>query len=102
MYCSISDAWNQENTMANLARRFNKEYFDNVPHQMEYFKVESDDVKGNDNSDRNYGNVSSVQKMDTTPKINNVPENLNTNSVEQKKEEVKIYKPNFEVFWDIQ
>ena len=29
MYCSIEDAWNQENTMSNLAKRFNKEYFSN-------------------------------------------------------------------------
>ena len=29
MYCSINDAWNQENTISNLAKRFNKEYFSN-------------------------------------------------------------------------
>ena len=26
MYCSISDAWNQENNMANLAKKFNNDF----------------------------------------------------------------------------
>ena len=84
MYCSISDAWSQENTMANLARRFNKEHFDNTPNQMEYFKINNDLIKGNDSSP-NYGNVSSTQNIDTTPKYNNIPQNnLNTNKVVNK------------------
>jgi len=89
MYCSISDAWSQENTMANLARRFNKEHFDNAPNQMEFFKINNHEIKGNDNSP-NYGDVVSKQNVDTTPKYNNIPQNnLNTNKVVSKQVIVK-------------
>lgn len=95
MYCSISDAWSQENTMANLAQRFNKEYFDNVPHQMEYFKVDDDIVKGNDFSDKKYGNIAKVQNIDNIPKVKEIPKNLDTNLVDQiiKENKTEIQQP---------
>jgi hypothetical protein len=84
MYCSISDAWSQENTMANLAKRFNREYLpNNTPQQMEYFKV-NDSIQGNDKNDLYHGNVIQEQKVQQ-PQTNKIPTiNLNTNLVKQK------------------
>lgn len=62
MYCSISDAWNQENTMANLAKRFNREHFSN--NQIEYFDL-NNDIKGNDSSNSNYGDINNQPKVNT-------------------------------------
>ena len=92
MYCSISDAWNQENTMANLAKRFNKEYFPKNTHQqMEYFKV-NDSIQGNDIYDSNHGNVIQKQNIQQVSS-----KNLNTNLVMQKEKSNKVNTPVVEI-----
>jgi len=48
MYCSITEAWNQENTMANLAKRFNREYFSNNNNQKEHFQINNNNVQKDD------------------------------------------------------
>ena len=82
MYCSISDAWNQENTMANLAKRFNKEYFsNNISPQIEHFNL-NENIEGRNEFDSNFGNVNNESKIDTKPKLENVPKKtFNTNQV---------------------
>ena len=49
MYCSISEAWNEENTMSSLAKRFNTEYFSNNSDlNADYYRINSNNF--NDNS----------------------------------------------------
>ena len=78
MYCSISDAWSQENTMANLAERFNKEYFSNNAHQqIEHFKVNDDiqenEIYGNDINNSNHGNIIQKPNVEPVSQIKNIP-----------------------------
>ena len=90
MYCSISDAWSQENTMANLAERFNKEYFSNNAHQqIEHFKVNDDiqenEIYGNDINNSNHGNIIQKPNVEPVSQIKNIPTKiLNTNVIVQK------------------
>lgn len=72
MYCSIEDAWNQENTMSNLAKRFNKEYFSNNNDINDnYYRINKNHL------DNHYKPL--IEKFDNSeekPKIN-IPVNSN-------------------------
>ena len=87
MYCSISDAWNQENNMANLAKRFNYEHFSNNGNQqIEHFKVNNnqENYLSNSNYNNNLIESNNTQNIINRPKkeVNN---NLvNNNLVEEK------------------
>lgn len=78
MYCSISDAWNQENTMANLAKRFNNEYFSNNSDMNgDYFRINS-----NQHFIENFSGISSDELKEPVKK--------EEPKIEIKKEIVKV------------
>ena len=49
MYSSISEVWNEENTMSSLAKRFNNEYFSNYNDlNTNYYKINSNNFNDNE------------------------------------------------------
>ena len=97
MYCSISDAWNQENTMTKLAERFNNEFFtNNNDPNLDFYRINDNETK---NIIENYANINESQKQ-TVNNIANLPDIVNKNRViknrkvdenkKQLKEEKKI------------
>lgn len=82
MYCSINDAWNQENTMSNLAKRFNKEYFSNNSDLNDnYYRINKNHL------DSQYKPL--IENFDNTNNISKLDIPINTNNLTVKKKEEK-------------
>ena len=89
MYCSISEAWNEENTMSSLAKRFNTEYFSNNSDlNTNYYRINSNNF--NDNKE-NFTQNSNIKKtvdnniQKSLEKVISVDSNLISNKKEDKK-----------------
>lgn len=93
MYCSISEAWNEENTMSSLAKRFNTEYFSNNSDlNTNYYRINSN----NFNDTKEYFNQNSDIKKavddnikTSSEKVISVNNNLVPSNVEVKKKDNK-------------
>ena len=91
MYCSINDAWNQENTMSNLAKRFNKEYFSNNNDINDnYYRINKNHL---DNQYKPL--IENFDNIEEKPKID-IPINSNKNLVVKKKVELEEKCPDNE------
>ena len=88
MYCSISEAWNEENTMSSLAKRFNNEYFSNNSDlNAEYYRINSNNFNDNkehfkQNSKINETVNNNIKK--STEKVISVNNNLVSNNKDLK------------------
>lgn len=96
MYCSISEAWNEENTMSSLAKRFNNEYFSNNSDlNANYYRINSNNFNDNEHFTQKSQIMETVEKniKNSSKNIVGIDNNLVSIKSEVPKVETKIVKP---------
>ena len=90
MYSSISEVWNEENTMSSLAKRFNNEYFSNYNDlNTNYYKINSNNFNDNEHFTQDDSIKETVKES-----VSNVSNNII--SIDQTKIPSKIEAPKTE------